>query len=171
MSRTEDAQPVVRVNWLVVDKEQHVDTIKHHEGIEHHISADRFFDVLEHIAKLSPNELMKPIQWRYGEDVPHVVQSLQKMRKRRALIVDLDRLIQHWPVEWEGYPNLYVVSVSDSHLNHVPGVPEVFHFVADSVCVVRQGKTTGIRHRSGTTTFDEVVKLFPLDSRTAATLR
>jgi hypothetical protein len=172
MERMVDAMPVAKVHWLVVDKEGHIDTVKKLQGIEHHMTVDTFFDGLENLAREFPNpnpppfkETEKSKDWDDDDvEVPsHVRNSLTQMRKRRTLVLDIPRLISHWPAMWPGYPNLLVTSVTDAAFGYVGRVPEAFHFMADTVCIIRQNKTSGVRKQNDSAFFDKVAEVFPVD--------
>lgn len=175
MNRVNDRPVAPKVHWLIVDKDDLVPTVKELEGIDHHITTDEFFVLLEQLRRAHPPHIEQPVVTlkepprEEGEEsppLPDVVKSsMQEMKKRRDLIMSLPSLMSHWPTDWPGHPNLLVVSVHTGEFSHVGRVPEAFHFLADAVCTIRHGHVSPIRQRDDETMFDKVAEVFPMDTR------
>lgn len=173
MNRIDDGKVIPKIHWLTVSNEVHIATVKELEGIEHHIPSDEFFTLLEQLQKEHPRPIdFPPIELTEPEraegdklpDLPdHVMSAMREMRKRRALAMDMPRLLQFWPSDWPGYPNLLVVSLSDSATGRTSRIPSVFVFLADTAIAINNGQASPIRQRGGETMFQKVAEQFPLD--------
>jgi hypothetical protein len=175
----EEAVAVPKVYRLVVDKEEHIETIKQVLGIDHHITDDYFFKRLEEIAhyfpiketsetpRINPAFTARPPEM---DELPdHVMSSLQTVRKRRHLTLNLHELMTHWPDE--GHPIILVVSVASAPGGYVNLVPEALNFILDVVIVIRNGQMTDLRDKGNYEIHDQVTAIFPVSAMYRSKLR
>lgn len=163
MQRTEELKVGPKVHWLVVDKESLIETAKELIGVDTHMSADGFFEALESIMRDNPLPIYRDASTAFrgmkDADLPeHVTSAMETMRKRQALILDLPRLMELWP---EGATDILVVSVCDAEFGHVSRVPQAFHFLADTVCIIQKGGVAPIRSRNDSAFFDKIAEVIP----------
>lgn len=169
---------IPKIYRLVVDKEEHVETVKKLLGIEHHIDDVAFFEALASTARKHPDPtpVREKEKWTGLDDVhpelsEHVVTSLETVRKRRKLVLDLPRLMTHSPFGEGCPPILMVVSVAHSPGGYVNLVPEALGFMVDVNIVIRNGEMTDLRERGSHTVHDAIIPVFPPSMRYRTTLR
>lgn len=173
--------PPPKVYRLIVDKEEHIGRIKDMVGISHHMTDEHFFNLLEHLAREFPiAQPAEPPRVNTSfiaappemEELPnHVLTSLQLVRKRRSLTLNLHQLLEHWPAGFEGHPNILVVSVANTPGGYVSLVPEALNFMVDGVLQIRNGETALLRQREGITIYDNMTDTFPYNRSNFITLR
>lgn len=177
--RTEEVAVGRKVYRLVVDKEEHVETVKCLLGITHHITDEHFFNCLECLAREFPitqpaeaprvNESFTAAPPEMEELPSHVMSSLQLVRKRRHLTLNLHELMPRWPDE--GHPIILVVSVATAPGGYVSLVPEALTFMVDVSIVIRNGEMTDLRERGSHEVHDKVTSVYPVGARYRSTLR
>lgn len=166
MHRAEEWKVGPKVHWLIVDKESLIVTAKEMIGVDNHITDTHFFEVLEGIMRKHPLPVYRGARTDFKDssdsDLPeHVASAMETMRKRQSLILDLPRLIGLWP---EVATDLLVVSVCDAVFGHVPRVPQAFHFLADTICIMQKDAVAPIRARDNSNFFDKITEVIPVNS-------
>ncbi|MNY46382.1 hypothetical protein D3C86_1815550 [compost metagenome] len=97
--------------------------------------------------------------------------SLETVRKRRNLTLDMHRLLEHLPGVETGHADILVVSVASAPGGYVNLVPEALNFMVDAMVQIQKGEMIGLRQKKDITLYDNIDKTFPANMRYFRTLR